>query len=69
MKERSFEEVVRSIAASEEDVDKLLAAARLERHEGPGRYMTGEQKYVLLCALIGAGAFLGFVYTIFVLAI
>ncbi len=67
-KERTFEEVVRSITESEEDVDKILAAARLERNEGPSRHMTGDQKYVLLGALIGVAAFLGFFYVMFVLA-
>ncbi len=67
-KERTFEEVVRSIAASEMDVDKILAAARLERHEAPDRHLDGEQKYTLLCALLGAGVLLGFFYIMFVLA-
>lgn len=67
-KERIFEDVVRSIAESEEDVDKILSAARLERHEGPGRHMTGDQKFNLLCLLLAVGGFLGFIYVLFVLA-
>lgn len=39
-------------------MDKVLDAARLERHEGPNRHMTGEQKLVLLLSLIAAGTFL-----------
>lgn len=54
--ERKFEDVVRSIAASEEDVDKILTAARLERHEGPPRYLNAEQKMsVIYCAFGLAG--------------
>lgn len=67
-KGRTFEEVVRSIAASEDDVDKILAAARLERNPGPARHMTGDQKYYLFCALIAAGAFLGFFLMLFTMA-
>lgn len=36
-------------------MDKVLDAARLERHEGPNRHMTGEQKLILLLSLIAAG--------------
>jgi len=62
--ERKFEDVVRSIARSEEDVDKLLAAARLTRHEGPDRRMTGDQKAELLGGLIFALTFLGFIFLV-----
>lgn len=47
-----------NIRGAEKDVDKVLDAARLERHEGPNRHMTGEQKLVLLLSLITAGTFL-----------
>lgn len=67
-KDRTFEEVVRSIAASESDVDKILAAARLERNEGPNRHMTGKEKYDLLLLLIIILGVLGFFCIMFVLA-
>lgn len=56
--ERNFKDVVENIRGAEKDVDKVLNAARLERHEGPNRHMTGEQKLVLLLSLIAAGTFL-----------
>ena len=56
--ERNFKDVVENIRGAEKDVDKVLDAARLERHEGPNRHMTGEQKLVLLLSLIAAGTFL-----------
>lgn len=56
--ERNFKDVVENIRGAEKDVDKVLDAARLERHEGPNRHMTGEQKFVLLLSLIAAGTFL-----------
>ena len=49
---------VENIRGAEKDVDKVLDAARLERHEGPNRHMTGEQKLILLLSLIAAGTFL-----------
>lgn len=61
--ERKFEEVVETIKNAEEDVDKVLSAARLERHEGPPRYLSAEQKMsIIYClfGLIGWLAFLGF---------
>lgn len=33
MDERKFQEVVKTIESAEKDVDKVLKAARLERHE------------------------------------
>ena len=51
--ERNFKDVVENIRGAEKDVDKVLNAARLERHEGPNRHMTGEQKLILLLSLIG----------------
>ena len=56
--ERNFKDVVENIRGAEKDVDKVLDAARLERHEGPNRHMTGEQKFVLLLSLSAAGTFL-----------
>lgn len=56
--ERNFKDVVENIRGAEKDVDKVLNAARLERHEGPNRHMTEEQKLVLLLSLIAAGTFL-----------
>ena len=56
--ERNFKDVVENIRSAEKDVDKVLNAARLERHEGPTRHMTGEQKLILLLSLIAAGTFL-----------
>ena len=56
--ERNFKDVVENIRGAEKDVDKVLDAARLERHEGPNRHMPGEQKFVLLLSLIAAGTFL-----------
>lgn len=56
--ERNFKDVVENIRGAEKDVDKVLDAARLERHEGPNRHMTGEQKLILLLSLIAAGTFL-----------
>lgn len=50
---RDFEEVVRGIASCEEDVDKVLAAARLERREGPPRYLTAEQKIGMVAMVLG----------------
>ena len=56
--ERNFKDVVENIRSAEKDVDKVLDAARLERHESPNRHMNGEQKLVLLLSLIAAGTFL-----------
>lgn len=43
---RTFEEVVRSIASSEEDVDRVLKAAKMDRREGDfwERYLMEYQK-------------------------
>ena len=49
--ERNFEEVVQSIVRSEADVDKILEAAKLDRHERPDNRLSAEQK----CELIGLG--------------
>lgn len=57
MGKRDFDDVVKQIESSEKDVDKVLGAARLERHEGAPRYLSAEQKVNLLWGLIGLAAF------------
>jgi len=56
--ERKFTDVVDTIGKAEADVDKVLDAARLERHEGPSMRLNAEQKYNIVMALIGAGSLL-----------
>ena len=66
--ERKFEDVVKSIASSEKDVDKVLEAARLLRHEGESRKLNAEQKADLIELGIFAAiliAFLGFFLAMF----
>jgi len=58
--ERRFQDVVDTIGKAEEDVDKVLDAARLERHEGPSMRLNAEQKYTIIMTLIGAGSILLF---------
>jgi len=58
--ERRFADVVNTIDAAEKDVDKVLDAARLERHEGPQMRLTGEQKYEIVITAIIVGAFVLF---------
>jgi len=58
--ERKFADVVDTIDKAERDVDRLLDAARLERHEGPQMRLTGEQKYNIIMAVIGAVSVLVF---------
>ncbi len=58
--ERKFTDAVDTIDAAERDVDRVLDAARLERHEGPDMRMTGEQRYNIIMALIGAVSVLVF---------
>ena len=62
---RNFEEVVKGVENAEKDVDKVLGAARLQRHEGPGTRLTAQQKMELLMMLMGCGTFLGFVWLLF----
>lgn len=57
--ERKFKDVVTSIENAEKDVDKMLSAARLDRH-GSERYMNAEQKFWLLVILMGCLTFIGF---------
>lgn len=63
MDERKFTDVVKSIANSEKDVDKVLDAARLLRHEGESRKLNAAQKMELIEEIIFAviilGAFFG----------
>ena len=61
MGNRNFEDVVRQIASSEEDVDRVLAAARLERREAEPRHLNAQQKMTLLTvllAILGGSVFL-----------
>ncbi len=46
--ERRFTDVVDTINNAENDVDKVLKAARLERNEGGDRHLTAEQKSDLI---------------------
>lgn len=65
MDNRNFSQVVETIEGAEKDVDRVLGAARLQRHEGPGSRMTAEQKASLLAMLIGCGTFLGVLWILF----
>ena len=65
MDKRNFDQVVETIDKAEKDVDKMLGAARLQRHEGPGTRLTAEQKMELLMMLMGCGTFLGVVWVLF----
>lgn len=58
MDDRKFNQVVETIDKAEKDVDKVLGAARLQRHAGPGTQLTGEQKFYLLTLLICCLTFL-----------
>ncbi len=58
--ERKFTDVVDTIDKAEKDVDKVLDAARLERHEGPNMRLNAEQKYTIIMTLIGAVSVLVF---------
>ncbi len=55
--ERKFQDVVNAVDSAEKDVDRMLDAARLERHEGPNMRMTGEQKYEIALTAIIMGTF------------
>lgn len=59
MDKRNFDQVVDTIESAEKDVDKVLEAARLQRHEGPSTRMTAEQKANLLMMLMACGTLLG----------
>ena len=59
MDERKFTDVVKSIASSEKDVDKVLDTARLLRHEGESRKLNAAQKMELIEEIIFAAIILG----------
>lgn len=62
---RTFEEVVNSIVKAEEDVDAILNAAKLDRHERPDNRLSAGQKMDLIAwtlGLIGALGFLAFLF-------
>lgn len=66
--ERKFEDVVQTIKCAEDDVDKVLDAARLLRHEGESRNLSAQQKADLIETGIFAAiliAFLGFFLAMF----
>ena len=65
MDKRNFDQVVETIDKAEKDVDKVLDAARLQRHEGPSTRLNAEQKTNLLMMLMGCGTFLGFLWIMF----
>lgn len=56
---RKFVDVVQSIVQSEADVDKILTAAKLDRHERPDNRLSAEQKADLIETGIFSG--LGFI--------
>ncbi len=61
--ERRFTDVVDTIDKAEKDVDKVLDAARLNRHEGPQMRLNAEQKFYLLMALMAMTFFLALFLT------
>ena len=63
-KNRSFEEVVRSIEMSESDVDKILKAARLSRNEKP---KMSDDRFEMICGLIVVAMIIGFYSLAFIL--
>lgn len=63
--QRSFLDVVESIARSEQDVDKILEAARLQRVEDAKRRLTNEQKFDLILVAIIAPLVFAFFAMIF----
>lgn len=56
---KTFEEAVTEIEDAEKNVDKVLEAARLERHEAAPRYLNAEQKMEIIMVLILAFAVIG----------
>lgn len=62
---RKFREVVDDITTAEKDVDAVLKAARLERHEGT--QLNAEQKMNIIMLLIGVIGGLGFLFMLFIL--
>lgn len=61
---RTFEEVVSSIVKAEEDVDKILQAARLERNESNTR-MNAEQKKEIIGWVLLLIGFISFICVFF----
>ena len=57
--ERKFYDVVQTIKGAEDDVDKVLEAARLLRHEGESRKLSAQQKADLIEFGIFAAIILG----------
>ena len=65
MDKRNFEDVVKGVESAEKDVDKVLDAARLQRHEGPSTRLSAGQKMDLLMMLMGCGTLLGVLWIMF----
>ena len=65
MDKRNFDQVVETIKRAEDDTDRVLEAAKLQRYEGPGTRLTAEQEMGLLMTLMGCGTFLGVVWVLF----
>lgn len=61
---RKFREVVDGITEAERDVDSVLKAARLERHEETR--LNAEQKMNIIMLLIGVFAGLAIMFMLFV---
>ena len=62
---RKFRDVVDDITMAEKDVDEVLKAARLERHEGTR--LSAEQKMNIIMLLIGAIGGLALMFMLFIL--
>lgn len=62
---RKFRDVVDDITTAEKDVDAVLKAARLERHEGTR--LSAEQKTDIIMLLIGVIGGLGLMFMLFIL--
>lgn len=62
---RKFSDVVDDITLAEKDVDAVLKAARLERHEGTR--MSAEQKTDIIMLLIGVIGGLALMFMLFIL--
>lgn len=60
---RRFTDVVRGVRDAERDVDTMLDAARLERHET--NRMTGEQKMECFLWTLGAFTAIAFAFVMF----
>jgi len=65
MDKRTYDQVVKGVESAEKDVDKMLGAARLQRHEGPSTRLTAQQKTNLLMMLMGCGTALGVLWILF----